>query len=139
MKIFILWPQVSLIYISSHRCGGAIISEYYVLTAAHCVNTLSSSYVSLLLVRVGSTYRSSGGILYSLSAFTYHSGFDSSTYVNDIALLTLKTPLEFGATIQPIELPSTSYTLADETLLTVTGWGTTSVSILMYCNHRFAE
>lgn len=28
--------QASLLYFSSHRCGAAIISPTYVLTAAHC-------------------------------------------------------------------------------------------------------
>ncbi|XP_046748300.1 uncharacterized protein LOC124412466 [Diprion similis] len=115
--------QISLVYFSSHRCGGSIITEYFVATAAHCVASLSSSLTSYLQIRVGSSYRNSGGTLYSISYFTYHDSYNSLTYDYDIAVIKVTLPFEFSTTVQPIEIPTSDYTLADGTLVAVSGWG----------------
>lgn len=39
--------QASLLYYSSHRCGAVIISEDYVVTAAHCTVGYVHVYISL--------------------------------------------------------------------------------------------
>lgn len=115
-----------MVYYDSHRCGGSIISEYWIITAAHCVNTISTSVSQ---IRVGSSTRNLGGTLYSISYWTYHPFYSDYTYDYDIAVIKLQFPLEFGATVQPIELPPANYTLADGTVVSVSGYGRLSVSI----------
>jgi secreted trypsin-like serine protease len=61
----------------SFTCSGTIISANYVLTARHCVNGSMS-------VRVGSVYRSSGGVTRTVS---------SSSTRSDLALLRLSSPV----------------------------------------------
>jgi len=46
-------------------------------------------------------------------------------YYNDIALLKLKTPLQFTATIQPIGLPKGQWT-SEKVTGVIAGWGVTS-------------
>uniref|UniRef100_A0A4W6CSJ8 Transmembrane serine protease 2 n=1 Tax=Lates calcarifer TaxID=8187 RepID=A0A4W6CSJ8_LATCA len=97
------WPwQVSLQVAGSHRCGGAIISPYWIVTAAHCV------------ARYGLTphYISSPSPLfnpaYSVSRIIAHEGYDSRTRRNDIALMRLSKALDTtgSSNIRPVCLPN---------------------------------
>lgn len=115
--------QVSLVYFNYHRCGGSIINENYVITAAHCVNSLYDYELRFLKIRAGSSYLESGGTLHEISRCKYHSYFSESHYDYDIALIKVKQPFEFGSTIQPIELPPAGYTLPVGTVVSISGWG----------------
>jgi hypothetical protein len=85
------WP-VSISIANTYLCGGSIISSSWVLTAAHCVNGNSASQITIY---AGSIYPFSG-ISIVASQVIVHSGYDSSTYVNDIALLQLSSPLNMN-------------------------------------------
>lgn len=55
-----------------------------------------------------------------------HPDFDRSAIDYDYSLLKLKTPLALDETIRPIALPdSGAADVADGTLCTISGWGTT--------------
>lgn len=41
--------QISLEYGSGHRCGGSILDEYTILTAAHCTNGYRNGLVVIFL------------------------------------------------------------------------------------------
>ncbi|XP_073845359.1 trypsin-like [Musca autumnalis] len=112
--------QVSLQTSSgSHFCGGSIISEDIIVTAAHCMQSYSASQIR---VRLGSTQYNSGGDLVAVKAFKYHEGYNSKTMVNDIAILKLATPVKETAKIRYISMAEK--TPATGTPAVVTGWGT---------------
>ncbi|KAJ4451714.1 hypothetical protein ANN_03184, partial [Periplaneta americana] len=113
--------QLSFEYNGSHRCGASIISENWVLTAAHCVDGISANNVQF---RAGSSIRGSGGSLHRASQLIENPAFDYYTLDSDVAVARVSTPFSYGNGVQPISL-ATSEPSAGE-IATVTGWGTTS-------------
>lgn len=52
-----------------------------------------------------------------------HRGFDSRTLYNDVAVLTMDTPVSFTHSVRPICLPSSSSKQYSGNTATVIGWG----------------
>lgn len=112
--------QVSLQTTSgSHFCGGSIISEDIIVTAAHCMQSYTASQFK---VRLGSTTYNTGGELVAVKSFKFHEGYNSKTMVNDVAVIKMATPVRETASIRYIKLAEK--TPATGTPAVVTGWGT---------------
>lgn len=109
-------------------CGGTLLSEQYVLTAAGC---LQSRQASTLGVLVGDVDYTTGtdtntAALYQVSAFIVHPNFDPKTRLNDIALIKLAKPVTFNAGVRAALLPSTNQ-LFTNSKVDLAGWGATSM------------
>ena len=93
-------------------CGGAIISENMILTAAHCVKRGWSEYSrgsnfkeTAILVKIGHSLLKPTSSVKVKSKIIHPNYFHNLHEDNDIALLELSEDLEFNEKIQPIALP----------------------------------
>lgn len=102
------------------NCGGSIISQYHILTAAHCV--IDVVYADDVTVRSGSTHSNYGGVVSSVSDIIIHEQYsDAPWYMNDIAIVVLSAPLRFDSRTQKISLPRSPVTVGDDGY--ISGWG----------------
>lgn len=102
------WGWAVSLLIGNALCGGSIISNSWVLTAAHCV---SGAIASQITVYAGSTVRLSGTQTRYVSRIIVHSSYSSSTFVNDIALLQLSSAFNLNdPSVSVICIPSVSST-----------------------------
>ncbi|CAK1578015.1 unnamed protein product [Parnassius mnemosyne] len=113
--------QVSFIVNNSYFCGGIILSEGFVMTAAHCAENVDPTTVVL---RSGSTFRTNGTII-PIIEVTPHPDYDNPPYDKDVAIMKTANPIKFNSCTQPIKLPPKGLTAEYGTVMTVSGWGRT--------------
>uniref|UniRef100_A0A3B3HX21 Peptidase S1 domain-containing protein n=1 Tax=Oryzias latipes TaxID=8090 RepID=A0A3B3HX21_ORYLA len=107
------WPwQVSL-QTSSHFCGGSLINNQWVLTAAHCFPSASGVNVVLGLQSLQGS--NPNRVSQTIATLIIHPNYNSKTEDNDIALLQLSSPVNFNNYITPVCLPPTAPSTAAST------------------------
>ncbi|XP_049821475.1 trypsin beta-like isoform X2 [Aethina tumida] len=109
--------QVSLQILGLHNCGGSIISEDTILTAAHCIDGLN------ILERIvaGSSLLSEPQVIVGIKESFTHENYNYLDY--DVGIIKLAEKLNFSETIQPVKLAEARP--ADGAPVTVSGYGVT--------------
>ncbi|XP_068913732.1 venom protease-like isoform X2 [Tenebrio molitor] len=109
-------------------CGGTLISEYYIVTAAHCVVNIQQNELKIArlgVIDIPETIKKPDSKLdFNVVNVTVHKKYNWTEKFNDIALVKLEKKVTFTDKIRPACL----YTKNDDPeKLIVTGWGATNL------------
>ncbi|CAM4551187.1 unnamed protein product [Leuciscus chuanchicus] len=119
------WPwQVSLHFNGHHVCGGSLISQDFVVSAAHCFQS-SMANSGNWRVYVGTISQYTLQTSFLVKKIMVNQNYSSNTNDYDIALLKLTSPVAFSNTIQPVCLPTFDQTFSDGLECRTSGFGTT--------------
>lgn len=84
-------------------CGGTILNEYFILTAAHCINQTRTFYV--VLGEFDTKVEDGHEAKHLVEQVLVHRHYMSQTFHNDISLIKLQKPITFTDYILPACLP----------------------------------
>ncbi|XP_023555442.1 coagulation factor XI isoform X2 [Octodon degus] len=126
------WPWQITLHITApirgHLCGGSIIGNRWILTAAHCLDGVDSS--KILRVYGGIVNQSEineDTPFFGVQEIIIHDQYQVAESGNDIALLKLEAAMNYTDTQRPICLPSKGDRHVIYNDCWVTGWGYTKL------------
>ncbi|XP_037669719.1 serine protease 27 [Choloepus didactylus] len=122
------WPwQVSIQRDGSHFCGGSLITERWVLTAAHCFSNTSDTSLYRVLLGARQLVKPGPHAVYAavkrVENNPLYQGMASSA---DVALVELEAPVTFTDHILPVCVPDPSVVFGTGMNCSITGWGSLS-------------
>ncbi|XP_063588808.1 trypsin-1-like [Penaeus indicus] len=111
---------------SSHTCGGTIINDNHVLTAAHCVKGYSDTSFDIVAGEQNLDH-TSGLEEVKRSQKVFMHDFSTTTGVNDIAIIRTSHNFVFvHDLVSTVALPSDYQEASNGTICTAVGWGYTA-------------
>nr|QHB21574.1 venom S1 protease 3 [Platymeris rhadamanthus] len=123
------YPFPVLIMFASNRfpfCGGSIITERHILTAAHCTDPFRDRVLAVAVGEhdVRTSKETKATKIHIVKKIYQHEGYDDSGNVNDIAILEVDPKIEFNDKVGPVCIPTAQQNHADQ-YVKVMGWGLT--------------
>lgn len=105
-----------------YHCGGAIISEQWIVTAAHCTQG-RLTYPENLRVLVGATDIRTDGKEHAVAEIILHKGYRgfANNFEHDISLVMLANTLHWDVDVKPVMLNDLRIDGGAEAV--ISGWG----------------
>lgn len=105
----------------THNCGGAIVKDNCVVTAAHCVVDYKPKDLSILAGT--NQLKGGGGERFYISEIKVHPNY-KELVTSDIAVMKINSTFKFGPKIAPISY--SKKVIGGQENCTLTGWGYTN-------------
>ncbi|NXC31117.1 TMPS6 protease, partial [Campylorhamphus procurvoides] len=121
------WPwQASLQVRGHHICGGTLIADRWVVSAAHCFQDERLASPSIWTVYLGKYFQNATShteVSFKVIRLFLHPYYEEDSHDYDVALLQLDHPVIISPLIQPICLPAPSHFFEPGLHCWITGWG----------------
>jgi len=113
-------------------CAGTLLRPTKVLTAASCFEKMSLNQISTATVSIGAlkSDQSDAQMTRRVSQVVINSQYNSATFANDIAILTLDMPVVFSKTVGSVCLPTVTdpFTYDGQNAMII-GWGQAAADV----------
>uniref|UniRef100_A0A2A4K759 Peptidase S1 domain-containing protein n=1 Tax=Heliothis virescens TaxID=7102 RepID=A0A2A4K759_HELVI len=107
----------------SQSCGGNILNNRSILTAAHCIGNLPAI---MFRFRAGSTFANSGGVVYNVQQIINHPTYNVAAFLdNDFAIMRSASAIVYNNNVSPVSIAGANYNLGDDQVVWAAGWGVT--------------
>ncbi|CAK8696797.1 unnamed protein product [Clavelina lepadiformis] len=133
------WPWVVYIYekdingdtsnqtlLKNGLCGGTLLNDEWILTAAHCFTTIDPALYGVVLGEHTITETSGREIRRDVEELIIFVEYNQITFDNDVALIKVSRPITFNQNIRPSCLALPETLLSPATICTILGWGFTT-------------
>uniref|UniRef100_A0A8C5WAT6 Serine protease 56 n=1 Tax=Leptobrachium leishanense TaxID=445787 RepID=A0A8C5WAT6_9ANUR len=119
------WPWLVNIRLNGElMCGGVLLGDVWVLTAAHCFTGDNNElHWTVAVGQYDLSKQHDGAQIFNVNRIVNHPKFNQKTFNNDIALLELTASVADIQRARPVCLPEVSKDPAPGTSCYIAGWG----------------
>ncbi|XP_052046235.1 granzyme F-like [Apodemus sylvaticus] len=116
--------RIKFVKVNGNRsyCGGFLVRDYFVLTAAHC----NGSAMTVTLGAHNIKAKEETQQIIPVDKAIPHPDYNSVDRTNDIMLLKLESKAKRSKAVRPLKLPRPNAQVKPGDVCTVAGWGRTS-------------